>query len=91
MQQSKSVNYVKKLVKKPWGNEYLVYENGIVAIWMLNVVSKQKTSLHCHTKKKTGLILLEGKIDVDLGFYETKNLNQDPQRAFSFNNLMKHK
>ena len=75
MHQSKFVNYVKKLVKKPWGNEYLVYANGIVAIWMLNIKSKKNTSLHCHTKKKTGLILLEGNVDVDLGFYETKNLS----------------
>ena len=69
------MNYSKKLVKKPWGNEYLVYENGIIAIWMLNIESNKNTSLHCHTKKKTGLILLEGALDVDLGFYDTKKLS----------------
>ena len=68
------MNYSKKLVKKPWGNEYLLYENGIVAVWMLNIESNKNTSLHCHTKKKTGLILLEGEIDVELGFYDKKKL-----------------
>ncbi len=68
------MNYSNKLVKKPWGNEYLLYENGIVAVWMLNIESNKNTSLHCHTKKKTGLILLEGEIDVELGFYDKKKL-----------------
>ena len=74
MNLNKSISYSKKLVKKPWGNEYLIFENGIVAIWMLNIKSNKNTSLHCHTKKKTGLILLEGSVEVDLGFYETKKL-----------------
>ncbi len=69
------MNYLNKLVKKPWGNEYLIYENGIVAVWMLNIESNKNTSLHCHTKKKTGLILLEGEIDVELGFYDKKKLS----------------
>jgi len=68
------MNYLNKLVKKPWGNEYLIYENGIVAVWMLNIESNKNTSLHCHTKKKTGLILLEGEIDVELGFYDKKKI-----------------
>lgn len=46
------------IVKKPWGYEYLVYKNDFVAIWMLQIIRKRKTSLHCHPKKKTGLVLL---------------------------------
>ncbi len=69
------IDYSNKLVKKPWGYEYLIYENGKVAVWMLNIEPGKNTSLHCHTKKKTGLILLEGEISVELGFYETKNLS----------------
>ena len=53
-------NYSKVIVKKPWGYEYLVFENEYVAIWMLHIVRKRKTSTHCHPNKKTGLILLHG-------------------------------
>mgnify|MGYP001357579392 CR=1 FL=1 len=49
------------IVKKPWGYEYLVFENEFVAIWILHLVRKKKTSMHCHPKKRTGLILLSGQ------------------------------
>jgi len=49
------------IVKKPWGYEYLVFENEFVAIWMLQIVRKRKTSMHCHPQKRTGLILLSGE------------------------------
>jgi len=57
---SRSMDYRKVIVKKPWGYEYLVFENDFVAIWMLQIVRKRKTSMHCHPRKKTGLILLSG-------------------------------
>ena len=41
---------------------------------MLNIESGKNTSLHCHPIKKTGLTLLDGKIEVDLGFYEKRTL-----------------
>ena len=53
-------DYSKVIVKKPWGYEYLVFENEYVAIWMLHIVRKRKTSMHCHPKKRTSLILLTG-------------------------------
>lgn len=65
-------NFKSILVNKPWGHEYLIYENSKVAIWYLSIDYKKKTSLHCHPKKKTGLILLNGKIEVDVGFYQKK-------------------
>ncbi len=49
------------IVKKPWGYEYLVFQNEDVAIWMLHVVRKRKTSMHCHPAKKTSLVLFSGK------------------------------
>jgi acetolactate synthase-1/2/3 large subunit len=52
--------YEDVIVKKPWGYEYLVFENEHVAIWMLQIVRKRKTSMHCHPRKRTGLILLSG-------------------------------
>ncbi len=55
-----STPYEDVIVKKPWGYEYLVFENEHVAIWMLQIVRKRKTSMHCHPRKRTGLILLSG-------------------------------
>lgn len=54
------VNYSDVIVKKPWGYEYLIFENDFVAIWMLQIIRKRKTSMHCHPNKKTGLVLLSG-------------------------------
>jgi acetolactate synthase-1/2/3 large subunit len=54
-------DYSKVIVKKPWGYEYLVFENDSVAIWMLHIARKRKTSMHSHPGKKTELILLSGK------------------------------
>ena len=48
------------IVKKPWGSEYICFENDNLAIWVLNIKQHQKTSLHCHPNKKTGYIVLEG-------------------------------
>ena len=57
-------NYKNNVVKKPWGFEYLAYENDEVGIWCLNIEKDQKTSMHCHPKKTTGLILLDGIAEV---------------------------
>jgi len=48
------------IVKKPWGYEYLVFQNESVAIWMLHIARKRKTSMHSHAKKNTSLVLLSG-------------------------------
>jgi len=52
--------YHNAIVKKPWGYEYLAFENEYVAIWILHIIRKRKTSMHCHPRKKTGLILQAG-------------------------------
>lgn len=52
------------VVKKPWGYEYLIYENKEVAIWFLYIKENHSTSLHCHPKKTTGLALLDGEAEV---------------------------
>ncbi len=54
-------DYSDVIVKKPWGYEYLVFENKHVAIWLLHIARLRKTSMHCHPNKKTGLILLHGE------------------------------
>lgn len=68
------VNYSKKLVNKPWGSEYLLYQNKGLAAWLLKIKPGHKTSFHCHPKKKTGFIILDGKVELRMGFYEKKKL-----------------
>ena len=53
-----------KATKKPWGKEYLLYQNDDVAIWHLFIEPGQSTSLHCHPSKKTGLVVLDGAAKV---------------------------
>lgn len=53
-------NYADVIVKKPWGYEYLVFENGQTAIWLLHVARKQRTSMHAHLNKATSLVLFSG-------------------------------
>jgi len=54
------------IVKKPWGQEYSIYEDPAMAIWLLQINPRQKTSLHCHPKKKTGLIVLNNTARIHL-------------------------
>lgn len=49
------------VVPKPWGYEYLMYENEFVAIWILHLKKNHATSMHCHPKKKTSLVVLSGR------------------------------
>lgn len=51
------------VVKKPWGYEYLLFESQDIAIWILYIEKNQTTSMHCHPKKHTSLICLEGQIN----------------------------
>lgn len=48
------------VVNKPWGYEYLMFENQYVAIWILHLKHQHKTSMHCHPNKKTSYIVLSG-------------------------------
>ena len=58
------VDYQEVIVNKPWGYEYLMYQNDMVAVWHLCIKYGARTSLHCHPHKKTGLILLSGEVVV---------------------------
>lgn len=52
--------YKDRVVVKPWGYEFLVFENNVVAVWLLYIKKGYSTSMHCHQQKKTSLILLSG-------------------------------
>ncbi len=54
-------DYKDKVVLKPWGHEYLIFENEHVAAWFLHIKHGHSTSMHCHPKKKTSLIILSGE------------------------------
>lgn len=59
---TKAVNFRNVVVEKPWGYEYLMYENYVTAVWILHLKKQCATSMHCHPGKKTSLVLLSGKI-----------------------------
>lgn len=58
------IDYQNVVVKKPWGYEYLMYQNNHLGVWFLSIREGARTSLHCHPNKKTGLILLTGEAKV---------------------------
>jgi mannose-6-phosphate isomerase-like protein (cupin superfamily) len=62
------------IVKKPWGYEYLAYENDEVGLWFLNIKKDQSTSMHCHPTKTTGLVVLNGI--AELSFLSDKRILQ---------------
>jgi mannose-6-phosphate isomerase-like protein (cupin superfamily) len=55
-------DYRNIVVNKPWGYEYLWFQNEKVAIWFLFIKKNNATSLHCHAKKRTSLIVLDGVV-----------------------------
>ena len=45
--------YSNKIVNKPWGYEYVIYSNSDkLAITLVKINYRHKTSLHCHPQKK---------------------------------------
>ena len=57
-------NYKNYVVEKPWGYEYLVFETAEVALWLLYIKKNEATSLHCHPNKTTGLIVVQGTVEI---------------------------
>lgn len=58
-------SHSKNIIKKPWGFEYLVYENSEVALWLLYIAYDNQTSFHAHSNKTTGLIVLDGEAKIN--------------------------
>jgi mannose-6-phosphate isomerase-like protein (cupin superfamily) len=72
---SQKIDYFNKVNDKPWGKEYLAYQNNQIGIWILHVNKDQETSLHCHFKKDTILITLHGCFKINLyNNYEILNI-----------------
>ena len=53
-------------VPKPWGREYICWESQDCAIWVLEIDQNKSTSFHCHSEKNTGLLVLEGEVNLKL-------------------------
>jgi mannose-6-phosphate isomerase-like protein (cupin superfamily) len=53
------------IVRKPWGYEYLAYQNSQVAMWVLHIRAGERTSLHCHPTKSTGLVVVSGTAEIN--------------------------
>ena len=59
------VNHKTVVVRKPWGYEYRAYENEHVALWILHIRAGERTSLHCHPTKSTGLVVVSGTAEIN--------------------------
>jgi mannose-6-phosphate isomerase-like protein (cupin superfamily) len=53
--------YLDRLIHKPWGSEFRVYEDDLRDVWCLYIRPQHRTSLHCHPHKMTALLCLEGE------------------------------
>ena len=89
------MGYDANIVKKPWGYEYLVYENDKVGLWLLYIAKDQQTSMHCHPNKTTGLAVLNGNVTVsflnnqfDLSPEETEILNEQFPKILEYFDLL---
>jgi acetolactate synthase-1/2/3 large subunit len=59
--------FEKVVVTKPWGYEYLLFQNNFMAAWLLCLNPLSATSLHKHNKKLTRLIVIDGEVTVQKG------------------------
>jgi mannose-6-phosphate isomerase-like protein (cupin superfamily) len=57
---SGDLSYLDRLIRKPWGSEFRVYEDALTDVWCLHIGSRHRTSLHCHPRKLTAQLCLEG-------------------------------
>lgn len=58
-------NHNTVIVRKPWGYEYLAYKNDVMSLWLLHINKGEKTSMHCHPTKTTGLIIAGGCAEIN--------------------------
>lgn len=54
-------DYRNVVIAKPWGHEYLIFQNDHAAVWILHMRQGHRTSMHCHPNKKTSLTVLAGE------------------------------
>lgn len=76
-EQFRSNLYLDGLIAKPWGHEYRIYADSFYDVWKLDVFPGQSTSMHCHPRKETALLCLEGtaKFHTLNGAYEIQAMD----------------
>lgn len=85
----------KKIINKPWGYEFVIFQNKNFAIWVLCIKPKKYTSMHCHALKRTILIPLNNKLRISTleNIYNNKKIYNISPRVFhqTYNNGLKDK
>jgi mannose-6-phosphate isomerase-like protein (cupin superfamily) len=56
----RDLGYLDRLIRKPWGSEFRVYDDDLTDVWCLHIRPLHRTSLHCHPHKRTALLCLDG-------------------------------
>ena len=54
-------DYTGRVVQKPWGFEFLAFDTSDAAVWRLRINAGHSTSMHCHPRKQTALLVLAGQ------------------------------
>ena len=68
--------YDNRLVKKPWGYEYVVYRHkNNLSVTLLKINYNQSTSLHCHPQKKKWVYSFKWSSSISAWFMEKKIRN----------------
>jgi rfaE bifunctional protein nucleotidyltransferase chain/domain len=69
------VDYKNIVCTKPWGYEFLAYQNDKIGMWFLKIVKGHSTSLHTHFNKDTFIIVIKGSAIINLIDDKVINLN----------------
>jgi len=69
------INYKNLVCIKPWGYEFLAYQNKKIGIWFLKITKGHSTSLHTHFNKDTFIIVIKGSAIINLINDNVINLN----------------
>jgi len=81
---SRYSDFSKKIINKPWGYEFIIFQNKNFAIWVLCIKPKKYTSMHCHALKRTILIPLNNKLRISTleNIYYNKKIYNISPRVF---------
>ena len=85
-------NYENSYVIKPWGSEYVIYQDKKkIGLTLLKINPNKETSLHCHSEKKTGFVILNIDAKVQVGIYKKNILKYNPISRLVFRPGLFHK
>ena len=92
LKKTKNKNYENSHVIKPWGSEYVIYQDKEkIGLTLLEIKPTKETSLHCHSEKKTGFIILNSKAKVQIGIYKKNTFDYGPNSRLVFRPGLFHK